>query len=336
MHWERNVRTQSLYLCAVTAAALLSCEALADPTCTHRGDLDTPFCDNNADLVADAPTDAAKWKNPTTIAFTYTPTEDPAVYERLFRPFTDYLSQCTGRRTVFFPVQSNAAEIEAMRTGRLHVAWYSTGPTAYAVNIAGAVPFAAKGDAHGIQGYCLLVLVKRESAYRQLSDLRGKRIAHTSPSSNSGHLAPLALFPPEGLTPGKDYQIVFSGKHDRSIQGVASGEYDAAAVASDVFDRMVRRGQVKPSDFRVIYRSSTFPTEAVAHSHDLEPGLRDQLIKCFREYHFPAALRTAFDGADRFVAVNYQKDWQLVRKVGEAAGEKFTRADYERTMRTVK
>ena len=37
-----------------------------------------------------------------------------------------------------------AAEIEAMRSGRLHVGGFSTGPTAFAVNIAGAVPFAIK------------------------------------------------------------------------------------------------------------------------------------------------------------------------------------------------
>lgn len=42
-------------------------------------------------------------------------------------------------------MQSNAAQIEAMRAGRLHVAGFSTGPTAFAVNIAGAVPFAIKG-----------------------------------------------------------------------------------------------------------------------------------------------------------------------------------------------
>jgi len=40
----------------------------------------------------------------------------------------------TGKKVVFFPVQSNAAEIEAMRSGRLHIAGVSTGPTPIAVN----------------------------------------------------------------------------------------------------------------------------------------------------------------------------------------------------------
>ena len=55
-------------------------------------------------------------------------------------------------------------------------------------------------------------------------------------------MAPVALFPKEGLTPDKDYKVIFSGKHDQSVMGVNSGDYDAAAVASDVFKRMVERG----------------------------------------------------------------------------------------------
>ena len=119
---------------------------------------------------------------------------------------------------------------QAMRSGRLHVAGFSTGPTAFAVNLAGAIPFAVKGTAKEFQGYNLIVIVKANSPYQKLSDLKGKKVAHTAPSSNSGHLAPLALFPKEGLAPDKDYKIIFSGKHDQSVMGVNSGDYDAGAV----------------------------------------------------------------------------------------------------------
>ena len=87
--------------------------------CPNRGELDTQFCDANKDLVADTPTDPKRLKNPSTIVFTYTPVEDPAVYEKVFSPFTSHLATCTGKKVVFFQVQSNAAEIEAMRSGRL-------------------------------------------------------------------------------------------------------------------------------------------------------------------------------------------------------------------------
>jgi phosphonate transport system substrate-binding protein len=321
----------------IAMVALLASMALAafgsahgEGACSHRGDLDPQYCDANRDLVADTPADAAKLKTPNTLVFTYTPVEDPAVDEKIFKPFTDHLSQCTGKRVVFFQVQSNAAEIEAMRAGRLHVAGFSTGPTAFAVNIAGAVPFAVKGYADHFQGYNLIVVVRKDSPFQKLTDLKGKKLAHTSPSSNSGHMAPLALFPKEGLVPDKDYKIIFSGKHDQSVLGVKSGDYDAAAVASDVFERMTRRGEVGEDEFRVIYRSPKFPTSSFAYAHDLEPTFRDRMLKCFYDYRFPAEMQKAFEGADRFYPITYQKDWAVVREVAESSGEKFNSAAYER------
>src|SRR5688572_19954595 len=228
--------------------ASLAASAQTDD-CKNRGQLDTMYCDENKDLVADPPRDQKRWKNPSTLVFTYTPVEDAAVYETAFKPFLDNLAKCTGKRVVYFPVQSNAAEIEAMRAGRLHVGGFSTGPTGFAVNLAGAVPFAIKGTEKELQGYNLVMIVKKGSPYQKLADLRGKKVAHTSPSSNSGHLAPQVLFPPEGLVPDKDYKVLFSGGHGQSVKGVESGDYDAAPVASDVFTRMATRGEVKADDF---------------------------------------------------------------------------------------
>jgi phosphonate transport system substrate-binding protein len=281
-------------------------------------------------MVADTPKDAKKLKTPNTVVFTYTPVEDPAVYEKVFAPFTEQLGKCLSKKVVFYQVQSNAAEIEAMRSGRLHVGGFSTGPTAFAVNLAGAVPFAVKGDAKEFQGYHLIVIVKKTSPFMKLTDLKGKKMAHTAPSSNSGHMAPMSLFPVEGLTPDKDYKILFSGKHDQSVMGVNSGDYDAAAVASDVFHRMVSRGQVKEDDFRIIYKSQKFPTSSFAYAHDLEPEFAKKMLKCFYDYRFPAEMQKAFDGADRFVPVTFQKDWEVVRKVAEGSGEAFNRANYDK------
>ena len=298
--------------------------------CKHRGDLDTMYCDENKDLFEDTPKDAKKLKNPNTIVFTYTPVEDPAVYEKIFQPFTQDLGKCLDKRVVFYQVNSNAAEIEAMRSGRLHVGGFSTGPTAFAVNIAGAVPFAVKGNEKEFQGYNLLVVVKKSSPFMKLMDLKGKKLAHTSPSSNSGHMAPLALFPSEGLIPDKDYKILFSGKHDQSIMGVNSGDYDAAAVASDVYYRMASRGQIKADDFRIIYKSNKFPTSSFAYAHDLDPTLAKKLVKCFYDYRFTPEMVKAFDGADRFFPVNFQKDWEVVRQVASGSGEAFNRSAYEK------
>ncbi|SLN65606.1 phosphate/phosphite/phosphonate ABC transporter substrate-binding protein [Oceanibacterium hippocampi] len=309
----------------VLAAALASVTPTFADDCQSRGSLDVIYCDADGDLVADAPTDPSKWRDPSTLVFTYTPVEDPAVYRDAFKPFQDYLTEKTGKKVIYYTVQSNAAEIEAMRSGRLHVAGFSTGPTGFAVNLAGAVPLAVKGTEQEFQGYNLIVIVKKDSPFQTLADLKGKKVAHTSPSSNSGNLAPRALFPDQGLVPGDDYEVLYSGKHDQSVLGVNSGDYDAAPVASDVFKRMAERGVVNADDFRIIYTSPKFPTSSFAYAHDLHPDLVAKIREAFRDFRFPPEMQNTFGGADRFFPVTYKEDWGVIRQIAKSIGEEYDR-----------
>src|SRR3546814_19934238 len=93
-----------------------------------------------------------------------------------------------------------------------------------------------------------------------MADLKGKRVAHTSPTSNSGNLAPRALFPKLGVTADKDYKVVYSGSHDQSMLGVVAGDYDAAPVASDVVDRLAGPNLCNPKDVKIISASKSLPT----------------------------------------------------------------------------
>jgi phosphonate transport system substrate-binding protein len=315
-------------LAAIAGLAIVASSADAQE-CKNRGQLDTLYCDNNNDLVADAPTDPRRWKDPATLVFAYTPVEDPAVYLNVFRPFTDHLAKCTSKRVVYYPVQSNSAQIEAMRSGRLHIAGFSTGPTGFAVNLAGAVPFAIKGTEKQLQGYHLIAVVKASSPFQKLADLKGRRVAHTSPSSNSGNLAPRVLFPPEGLTPDVDYRPLMSGGHDKSALGVASGDYDMAPVASDVYTRMVVRGTIKGEDMRIIYTSPLFPTSSFAYAHDLKPDLVSKIRECFFNFRFTPEMVKEFDGNDRFFPINYLENWKVVRDIAEATGTPFNKAAYD-------
>jgi len=307
----------------LVALSFLVSVAYASDDCKNRGTLDEKYCDENMDLVADTPKDPKEWKDPSTLVFTYTPVEDPAVYKDAFSDFTKYLEKATGKKVIYYTVQSNAAEVEAMRSGRLHIAGFSTGPTGFAVNLAGYVPIAVKGYADSFQGYNLILVTRKDSGLKTFEDIKGKRVAHTSASSNSGNLAPRALFPPLGIVPDKDYTVVYSGKHDQSILGVDHGDYDAAPVASDVFHRMDRAGRVDADHFRILYTSPKFPTSSFGYAHDLNPDLAKKIVKAFHDYRFTPAMQETFGHADRFFPVTYQKDWKVIRDIAASTGTSY-------------
>ena len=88
----------------------------------ERGTLDDRFCDVDGDLIADIPTDASELVDPDTLIFTYTPVEDPSVYVSVWGEFMEHMSAVTGKEVEQFLVQSNAAQIEAMRSAGIIVA----------------------------------------------------------------------------------------------------------------------------------------------------------------------------------------------------------------------
>jgi phosphonate transport system substrate-binding protein len=286
------------------------------------GDLRIGLVDRDGDLVADAPENPADWIDPAVLIFAYTPVEDPEVYRDVWAEFLDHLSAVTGKTVQFFPVQSNAAQHEAMRAGRLHVAGFNTGSNPLAVNCAGFVPFAMMAGADGSFGYEMEIITHASSDIQEISDLRGRTLAFTSPTSNSGFKAPSALLKGEfGLIADQDFQTTFSGAHDNSILGVANKDYEAASIANSVMNRMVERGVVDSNQIRTIYRSQTFPTTGYGYVYNLHPDLAAKVREAFFSFNWEGTkLLEEFgkSGEAQFIPITYKEYWEVIRTIDSA------------------
>jgi phosphonate transport system substrate-binding protein len=288
----------------------------------YHGTLDKQYCDRNRDLVADLPLDEKDWVDPDTIIFSYTPVEDPAIYAKVWDGFIKHMSEVTGKKVVFFPVQSYAAQYEAMRSGRLHIAGVNTGGNPVAVSCAGMVPFAMMAAKDGSYGYEMEIIVPAGSDIKSPADIKGHTMAFTSPTSNSGFKAPSALLKSEfGLVADKDFNTAFSGKHDNSVLGVANKDYEVAAVANSVMNRMIDRKVIDPASIVSIYKSATFPTTGYGYAHNLNPVVAAKIQQAFFTFDWEGSdLQKEFKKEGRFVAINYKSDWNVIRKIDAANG----------------
>lgn len=296
--------------------------------CKNRGDLDTRYCDDNGDLVADTPSDSSDWLDPSTLIFSYTPVEDPSVYENVFTEFMTYLSEKTGKPVKWYGAESYAAQVEAMRSGRLHVAGISTGPTVFGVNLAGYVPMAIMCKGDGTFGYRLQLITHKDTKIMEVKDLKGKNVAHVTPTSNSGNQAPRALFKDMGVVPDEDYKVTYSGKHDNSIMGVANKDYEAAPVASSVLDRMVDKGMLQREDLRIIWESDPFPTTSYGFAHNLQPELQEKIKQAFLTFDWTGTALAGEFGkqADKFCGITFEKEWKPIRIIQKENGVIYTQA----------
>ncbi len=311
-----------LFGCASVLACLsINVSTAAAQDCA-RGDLDTRFCDADGDLIADTPTDPSKWLDPDTLIFAYTPVEDPAVYKEAWSDFIDHLEDKTGKDVVFFPVQSNAAEIEAMRSGRLHIAGFNTGSNPLAVNCAGFSPFTIMAREDGSFGYEMEIITYPGSGIEKVEDLKGKALAFTSPTSNSGFKAPSAILKADfDMIKDRDFEATFSGKHDNSILGVANKDYIAASIANSVKFRMISRDVIKADQVKTIYTSQTFPTTGFGVAYNLKPELQAKIKDAFFSFEWAgSSLEEEFSKSkeSQFLPMTYKKFWDVIRKIDTA------------------
>ena len=290
--------------------------------------LDSRYTDTDGDMIADIPTDAAKLVDPDTLIFAYTPVEDPAVYAVAWSDFLTHMENVTGKKVQFFPVQSNAAQIEAMRAGRLHIAGFNTGSNPIAVACAGFRPFTIMAKDDGSFGYEMEILTYPGSGIEKVEDIKGKSMAFTAETSNSGFKAPSAILKAEyDMIPGRDFEPLFSGKHDNSILGVANKDYIAASIANSVRDRMVRRNVITADQVVTIYKSQTFPTTGFGTAHNLTPELQDKIREGFFSFEWEGTtLQEEFSksGEGQFIPITFKEHWAVIRLIDEANGVSYT------------
>ncbi len=309
------------FLATVSVAAMMAAPLSAF-------ELDSRYTDADGDMVADIPTDASQLVDPSTLIFAYTPVEDPAVYAEAWADFLAHMETVTGKPVQFFPVQSNAAQIEAMRAGRLHIAGFNTGSNPLAIACAGFRPFAMMAAEDGSFGYEMEFITYPDSGIEQVEDIKGRTMAFTSETSNSGFKAPSALLAATyGMEPERDFTPAFSGAHDNSILGVANKDYDAAAIANSVLSRMIERDVVQPDQIVSIYKSETFPTTGYGTAHNLTPDLQEKIQEAFFSFDWEGTtLEAEFgkSGESQFIPITFQENWSVVREIDAAMGVEYT------------
>jgi phosphonate transport system substrate-binding protein len=282
------------------------------------------FTDADGDMVADAPTDPAKWIDPPVLHFCFVATDDAETNRKNWQAFSDYLSKATGKPVEYLLVTSTHDELKAMQAGDLQVAGFNTGNVPTAVNLVGFVPVCAIPTFDGGDITHTDIIVPADGPIQRPQDLKGKELTLTDLDSNSGCKAPLVLLRNNfALQPLTDLLLRYSHSHEASISGIASHKYEAAAVADDMLCRQLASGGIKADQYRIIYRSDSFPTAGLGYVYNLKPTLARKVRDALLSFDSKGtALEGVLNSSKRttFLPVNYKNDWSLIRWIDDQMG----------------
>jgi phosphonate transport system substrate-binding protein len=292
--------------------------------------LDKKYADADGDLIADPPQDAAKLVDPEEIHLSYVASSDTENEEEAWEEFMAALGERTGRQVRYITYADVDEQMRALAGGELHVTAFATGEVQAAVNEAGFVPTACFADKDGNYSYSMKIIVPADSEINELKDVKGKRMTFVRPRSNSGCTAALVLLMKEhDLQPERDYSWGFSYGHENSIRGIAEKQFQAAAVASDILDRMIASGDVQQDAIRAIHESEPYPPGVVGYSYNLTPELREGIRETLLGFNWEGTGLEETYGASaaKFAPVDYKKDWAPVREINKTGGELFAKID---------
>lgn len=213
------------------------------------------------------------------------PFEEIQLTAEKFKGVVKTIEKATGKKVEWYFPTSYASLIESQRRGFVHIGYY--GPESYikAHEISGGKveAFAQAMWGGGVyrkkdDGYRSYIIVKADSPYKTLADLKGKNLALVNATSTSGNLIPrVELGKQLGTKLDKYFKSVFyAGSHTASALAVLQGRAEAAAVADVTLDWAVDKKEFDGQAFRIIWTSSKLPLDPFAWRKDL---LSDDLRK---------------------------------------------------------
>jgi phosphonate transport system substrate-binding protein len=256
---------------------------------------------------------AGKEADPKTLKVALLPDEDASTVIKNNKALKNYLEKSLDKKIKLIVTTDYSSMIEAIRHGRIDLAYF--GPLSYVMaksksDIEAFAAIVKKGSAT----YQGVVIGNAAAGVRTLADIKGKDMAYGDPASTSSHLIPKSILAADGLKHGVDYKEHFLGAHDAVALTVQSGKAQAGGLSRPIFESLIEKGVIKADKVNVLTYSKPFPQYPWTMRSDLTPELKEKIKTAFYKAEDQSVLKPF--KAQRFAPMKDQ-DYDVVRDLAK-------------------
>ena len=235
---------------------------------------------------------AQQAQRPSKLRVALLPDENASTLMQNAQPLKKYLEAALKKDIELIVTTDYSSMIEAMRFGRIEIAYF--GPLSYVLaksKAPGIEPFAV-GVTKGSPTYKSVIVARAGGQVASLADIKGKTMGYGDVASTSSHLIPRALLARNGLLGDADYKFVYLGAHDAVARAVQAGQVNAGGLSQDIFKALVAKGTIDGNKVIVLAESDPIPNYPIVMQGTLDPDLKAAIKSAFLDLKDAEVLKT--------------------------------------------
>ncbi len=234
----------------------------------------------------------AQTRDPRRLRMALLPDENASTIIQNAQPLRAHLERTLSREIELVVTTDYSSMIEAMRFGRIEIAYF--GPFSYvlAKSRAPAIEAFAVGVERGSPTYNSVVIAGTDSPVRALEDIRGRPFGFGDQASTSAHLVPRAMILTRaGLNGERDYRVVHLGTHDGVARAVQAGQVAAGALSQSILRTLITRNVIDAARIREVAVSDPIPNYPMVMQGNLADPLKAAIRSAFLDMRDADVLR---------------------------------------------
>lgn len=256
-------------------------------------------------------------QDPTEINFGIISTESTTNLKEQWIPFMKDMEEALGMKVKPFFAPDYAGVIEAMRFGKVHVAWFGNKSGMEAVDRSGGEVFVQTSKADGSQGYYSHIITHVDNKdINSLEDIfkcdKSLNFGIGDPNSTSGFLVPsYYVFAQNEVDPKSCFKTVRNANHETNLMATANKQVQVAANNSEQIGRSKLKAPESAAKIKVIWTSPLIPSDPMVYRKDMSKELKSRIKGFFLSYgrigdveKAKAVLANISDGQGMFMESN--------------------------------